>query len=140
MSLYSKKVLKNFTNPKNLGVIKSPDGQAMVGNPVCGDVMKMYLRIEQRAKSKGKKTSAKGQKEEYIKDIKFQTLGCAAAIATSSITTQMVKGKSLNQAAKITNQQIAKALGGLPTEKVHCSLLAVQALKKAIENYRQKQK
>jgi len=126
--LYSEKVLEHVRNPQNMGEIKKPDGVATVGNRVCGDIMRLYLKIE---KKKGK---------EYIKDIKFQTLGCGAAIATSSIITTMVKGKPLNEAEKITNQAIAEALGGLPPVKTHCSILAAEALKKAIENYRQTHK
>lgn len=126
--LYSKKVLQHFRHPKNLGVMKNPDGIATVGNPKCGDVMRMFLRI-----------SKKGQVE-YIKDVKFQTLGCAAAIATSSMITTMVKGKPLNKALKITNKAVADALGGLPKFKIHCSVLAAQAVAKAIENYYQKEK
>ncbi len=126
--LYSKKVFAHFRNPKNMGEIKNPDGSATVGNPVCGDVMKMYIKVEQRTKNKE-------QREEYIKDIKFQTLGCAAAIATSSIITQMVKGKSLDKAVRISNKAVVKALGGLPAAKIHCSLLAAKAVKKAIKDY-----
>ena len=128
-NLYSKKVLKHFRNPKNLGSIKNPDGRAQVGNPVCGDVMEVTIKI------KNKSPETKNQKE-YIEDIKFQTLGCAAAIAVSSMLTEMVKGKSLEQASKVTNTGIARALGGLPKHKLHCSCLAAQAIKKAIEDYR----
>ena len=129
--MYTKKVLQHFRHPKNMGVIKNPDAIATVGNPKCGDVMKMYLKI-------GVRNKGVGAREEYIKDIKFQTLGCAAAIATSSVTTQMAKGKTLGEALKITNQQVAKELGGLPKFKLHCSVLAADALKKAINNYRVK--
>ncbi len=125
---YSKKVLEHLRYPRNMGEIKNPDGVATVGNPVCGDIMRLYIKIE---KKKGK---------EYIKDVKFQTLGCGAAIATSSIITTMVKDKPLSEAEKITNQAIAEALGGLPPVKMHCSLLAAKALQKAIANYRQKTK
>ncbi len=125
---YSKKVLEHVKHPQNMGEIKNPDGMATVGNKICGDVMRLYIKIE---KKKGK---------EYIKDVKFQTLGCGAAIATSSIITTMVKGKPLSEAEKITNQAIAEALGGLPISKIHCSLLAAEALQKAIANYRQKTK
>jgi len=121
---YSEKLLKYVQNPKNMGVIKNPDGQSTVGNPVCGDIMKYYIKIEKKGK------------EEYIKDIKFQTLGCGAAIATSSILTVMVKGKKVSDALKIGKLAIAKALGGLPPVKMHCSVLADEALKKAINNYR----
>ena len=123
MQLYSKKVLEYFRNPKNLGEIKNPDGIATVGNPVCGDVMKMFIKV------KGNKISA----------IKFQTLGCAAAIATSSVVTEMVKGKTLWEAKMIKEGEVIKSLGGLPKQKIHCSVLAVRALKQAIENYENKQ-
>lgn len=125
---YSKKVLEHVRHPQNMGEIKNPDGVATVGNKICGDVMRLYIKVEKR---KGK---------EYIKDVKFQTLGCGAALATSSMITTMVKGKPLSEAEKITNQAIAEALGGLPVSKIHCSLLAAEALEKAIANYRQKTK
>jgi len=125
-SFYSKKVLDHIRRPRNMGEIKNPDGVATVGNAVCGDIMRLYIKIE---KKKGK---------EYIKDAKFQTLGCGAAIATSSIITTMVKGKPLEEAEKISEKAIAEALGGLPPVKLHCSVLAAEALKKAIENYRKK--
>ena len=127
-SLYSKKVMEHIRRPRNMGEIKNPDGMATVGNPQCGDIMRLFLKIE---KKKGK---------EYIKDIKFQTLGCGAAIATSSMITMMVKGKPLSQAGKITKKAVADALGGLPPVKLHCSVLAADALKKAIEDYRKRQK
>jgi len=123
MQLYSKKVLEYFRNPKNLGEIKNPDGVATVGNPVCGDVMKMFIKV------KGNKISA----------IKFQTLGCAAAIATSSVVTEMAKRKTLWEAKMIKEGEVIKSLGGLPKQKIHCSVLAVKALKQAIENYENKQ-
>ena len=115
--LYSQKVLKHVRNPQNMGEIKNPDGVATVGNPVCGDIMRLYIKVEKK----------KGQ--EYLKNISFQTLGCGAAIATSSMITTMVKGKPLSEAEKITNQTIAEALGGLPISKIHCSILAADALK-----------
>ncbi len=124
--LYSEKVLEHFRSPKNLGEMENPDGVATIGNPVCGDVMKMYIKI-------GKKND-----KEFIKDIKFQTLGCGAAIATSSMATELVKGKSLQEAQEITNQTIADALEGLPPAKMHCSNLAADALEKAIQNYQSK--
>jgi len=127
-SFYSKKVLEHIRHPRNLGEIKNPDGMATMGNPVCGDIMRLFLKVEKK-KSK-----------EYIKDVKFQTLGCGAAIATSSIITTMVKGKPLDKAEKITKKAIAEALGGLPPVKLHCSVLAADVLKKAIENYRKKAK
>jgi nitrogen fixation NifU-like protein len=125
-SFYSKKVLDHIRRPRNMGEIKNPDGMATVGNRVCGDVMRLYIKV-------GKKDG-----KEYIKEAKFQTLGCGAAIATSSIITTMVKGKPLEEAEKITEKAIAEALGGLPPVKFHCSILAADALKKAIENYRKK--
>lgn len=128
--LYSKKVLEHFRNPRNMGEIKDADGVATVGNPICGDVMRLYIKIGRESKKAGE--------QEVIKDIKFQTLGCGAAIATSSILTEMAKGKPLKDAEKITKQAIAEALGGLPPVKMHCSVLAADALKKAIEDYRKK--
>lgn len=126
--LYSKKVLEHVKKPHNLGEIKNPDGAATVGNPVCGDVMRLYLKIEEK------------DGQEYIKNIKFQTLGCGAAIATSSMITTLVKGKTLKEAEKISNQAVAEALGGLPPVKMHCSVLAAEALQKAIANYHQNKK
>lgn len=125
---YSSKLIKYVKSPKNMGTIKNPDGESTVGNPVCGDIMKYYIKIEKK------------NDQEYIKDIKFQTLGCGAAIATSSILTVMVKGKKLSDALKVSKKAIAKALGGLPPVKMHCSVLAEEALKKAILNYRKKSK
>jgi len=124
--LYSPEVMKHFRHPKNMGMIKNPDGEATVGNPVCGDIMKFYIKVEKRGK------------KDYLKDVKFQTLGCAAAIATSSMMTVLVKGKPLSDAEKISKTAIVKALGGLPAQKIHCSVLADEALKKAIENYKSK--
>jgi len=126
--LYSQKVLEHMRNPRNMGEIKNPDGVATVGNPVCGDIMRLFIKVEKK------------DNQEYLKDVKFQTLGCGAAIATSSIITTMVKGKLLKEAEKITNQAIAESLGGLPPAKMHCSILAADALKKAIKNYRQTHK
>jgi len=126
-SLYSKKVMDHFLKPRNMGVIKDPSGQAIVGNPRCGDVMKFYIKVGKDIK-----------KGEYLKDVKFQTLGCGAAIATSSMITVLVKGKPLKEAEKVTKKAIAEALGGLPAIKMHCSVLADEGLKKAIENYRKK--
>lgn len=127
-SLYSKKVMEHIRHPKNMGEIKNPDGMATVGNPVCGDIMRLFLKIEKK------------KNKEYIEDIKFQTLGCGAAIATSSMITLMVKGKPLSDVEKITKKAVADALGGLPPSKLHCSVLAADALKKAIEDYQKKQK
>jgi nitrogen fixation NifU-like protein len=124
--MYSNLVIKHFTNPKNQGRMKNPDGFGTVGNPACGDIMAVYIKVK---KAKGK---------EIISDIKFETLGCAAAIATSSMVTQMAKGKDLDAAAKITRQDVADNLQGLPPAKMHCSNLAELALKKAIEDYRSK--
>ena len=126
--LYSKKVLEHVKKPRNVGEIKNPDGMATVGNPVCGDVMRLYLKIEKK------------DGQDYIKNVKFQTLGCGAAIATSSMITTLVKGKTLKEAEKISNQAVAKALDGLPPVKMHCSVLAAEALQKAIANYRQDKK
>jgi nitrogen fixation NifU-like protein len=122
--MYSKKVLENFYNPKNYGEIKNPDAIGKVGNTVCGDVIWVYLKIE----------------KDIIKDIKFKTFGCVAAIATSSALTEMVKGKSLEEASKINAQEIIKYLDGLPAIKHHCSVIADKALKQAIEGYKEKQK
>ncbi len=122
--IYSPKVLKHMKNPKNMGKIADANAQSLVGNPHCGDVMKLYLKI------------IKNGGQEYIKDIKFQTLGCGAAIATSSMITTLVKGKRLDEAEKVTEKAIAEALGGLPPIKFHCSVLSAEALKKAIADYR----
>jgi len=119
---YSKKVIAHFQNPHNQGRIKNPDAVGQVGNPICGDVMKMYLKI----------------KNNRIDVIKFETLGCAAAIAVSSALTDLAKGKILSQALKITKDQIVKDLGGLPPVKVHCSMLGVEALHQAINQYMHK--
>lgn len=127
MQKYSKKVIEHFTKPHNQGDIKNPDGVGLVGNPKCGDIMRMYIKV-----SKNKKG------EETIDDIKFETLGCGAAIATSSMATDMAKGKTLDEALKITNKMVADELGGLPAVKMHCSNLAADALRKAIEEYRKK--
>ena len=125
---YSKKVIENFLHPKNMGEIKNPDGIGKIGNPRCGDVMWVYIKI-------GKKN-----KKEFIKDIKFKTFGCTAAIATSSMITQLAKGKTLDKAKKITRKDIAESLKGLPPIKMHCSNLASDALKLAIEDYKNKSK
>lgn len=120
--MYTEKVMDHFTSPRNVGEITEPDGVGQVGNPACGDIMKIYLKV----------------KDERIDDIKFKTFGCGAAIATSSILTEMVKGKTLGEAMTVTNKAVAEALGGLPPQKMHCSNLAADALHKAIEDYRQK--
>ena len=125
-NLYSEKVLDHFKNPRNMGEIPDADGVATVGNPVCGDIMRMFIKI-------GKKNG-----EEFIEDVKFQTLGCGAAISTSSMVTTMIKGKTLKEALKITNKAVAEALGGLPPVKMHCSVLAEEAIQKAVEDYQKK--
>jgi len=130
--LYSKKVLENFMHPQNIGAMKNPSGEAVVGNPRCGDVAKYYIKVKTK-KIKGKDT-------EYVADVKVETLGCGAAIATSSMATQMIMGKPLREAIKLTNQAIADALQGLPPVKMHCSVLAAEGIKKAIENYQHNKK
>ena len=120
---YSQKVIDYFTHPRNVGKIDNPDGVGRAGNPVCGDVMELYIKVQ----------------DNKIIDAKFQTFGCAAAIATSSMVTELVKGKSLEEALKISNKAVAEALGGLPPIKMHCSVLAEEALKAAIDDYRKKQ-
>jgi len=127
--MYNEKVLEHFNNPRNQGAIKDADGVGQVGNPVCGDVMKVYIQV---GKNK--------QGEEIIKDIKFQTLGCGAAIATSSMLTEMVKGKTLVEAVKVGKLDIAEELGGLPESKLHCSILAHDALAEAINDYHSRTK
>lgn len=129
--LYNEKVMDHFTNPRNVGVMKDADGIGEVGNPTCGDIMKIYIKV-------GKRKAKSDKQEEYIEDIRFQTLGCGAAIATSSMVTEMVKGKTLDEAEKVTNTNVAEELGGLPPVKMHCSNLAASALKKAIQNYKEK--
>ena len=120
---YSKEVIKRFTHPKNFGEIKNADAVGQVGNPRCGDIMKLYIKVE---KEKGK---------EIIKDIKFHTLGCAAAIATSDMACDLVRGKTLKEAQKIDYKKIIKALGDLPLIKIHCSVLAREGLKAALKDY-----
>jgi nitrogen fixation protein NifU and related proteins len=116
---YNKTVLDHFRSPRNMGELKNADAEAVVGNPTCGDVMKIMIKV----------------KDDKIKDIKFQTMGCAAAIASSSMLTELAKGKGLGEAEKITNEDVARALGELPPIKIHCSNLAADALREAIENY-----
>jgi len=118
-SLYSSKVMDHFKNPRNVGEIENPDGVGHVGNPVCGDIMELYIKV----------------KDGTIVDAKFKTFGCGAAIATSSMVTEIVKGKSLKEALNISNKTVAEALDGLPAVKMHCSVLAEEALKSAIEDY-----
>ena len=117
--MYSENVIDRFTNPRNTGMIKNADGVGTVGNPTCGDIMKIYLKIE----------------DEKITDAKFKTFGCAAAIATSSTATDMIIGMTVSEALKVTNKKVIEVLGGLPAQKIHCSVLAEEAIKKAIEDY-----
>lgn len=124
--LYTPQVIEHFTNPRNMGKMDNPDGEGMAGNIACGDEMKMYIRVK------------KGKDEEVIEDIKFNTLGCAAAIATSSMITELAKGKTLDQAMEIGRSDVADNLGGLTPIKMHCSNMAADALHKAIENYKSK--
>jgi len=118
-SQYNEKVMDHFKNPRNVGEIDHPDGVGHVGNPVCGDIMELYIKV----------------KDGIIVDAKFKTFGCGAAIATSSMITEIVKGKSLKEALRISNKTVAEALDGLPAVKMHCSVLAEDALKSAIEDY-----
>lgn len=128
-NLYTKKVIEYFRKPKNFGRIKNPDGVGKVGNPVCGDVMWLYIKVGKDKKGR-----------EVIKDIKFETFGCVAAIATSSAITDLAKGKTLKEAMKINKGDIVKSLGGLPPIKLHCSVLAAGALSEAIYDYLLKNK
>lgn len=127
--LYNKDVMDHFMNPRNVGIIKDADGVGETGNPTCGDIMKMYIKVGKNEKG-----------EEYIEDIKFQTFGCGAAVATSSKTTEMMKGKTIKEAEALTNGEVAKELGGLPDIKMHCSNLAANALHAAINDYESKKK
>ncbi len=122
--MYSDKVMDHFENPRNVGEIIDADGVGQVGNPTCGDIMKIYIKVN----------------NDTIEDIKFKTFGCGAAIATSSIITEMVKGKTLDEALNISNKQVAAALDGLPPKKMHCSNLAADAVQAAIDDYRNKNK
>ena len=117
--MYTDLVMDHFSNPRNVGEVDDPDGAGQIGNPVCGDVMRMTIKVE----------------DDHIKDVKFKTFGCGAAVATSSMVTEMVMGKSLDEAAEISNKTVAEALGGLPAQKMHCSNLAADALHLAIEDY-----
>jgi nitrogen fixation NifU-like protein len=117
--MYSEKVMDHFMNPRNMGEIENPDGTGMVGNPVCGDMMKIMLKIE----------------NDIITDVKFKTFGCGAAIATSSMATELVKGKTLTEALAVTNKAVAEALDGLPPVKMHCSVLAEDGIRSAINDY-----
>jgi nitrogen fixation NifU-like protein len=122
--MYSDLVMDHFSNPRNVGEISDADGVGTEGNPVCGDIMKIFIKVH----------------DNVIEDIKFKTFGCGAAIATSSMVTEMVKGKTLDEAQSVSNKMVAEALGGLPTQKMHCSNLAADALHKAIEDYKSKVK
>ncbi len=119
MPMYSEKVMDHFTNPRNIGEIEDPDGVGEVGNPVCGDMMKFTIKV----------------KDNRIEDIKYFTFGCGAAIAVSSMVSEMARGKTIEEALKITNKQVAEELGGLPGNKMHCSNLGADALHKAIQDY-----
>lgn len=127
--IYNKKVMQYFMHPKNAGKIKNADGIGKVGNIQCGDIMRIFIKVGKNKKG-----------EEFIKNIKFETLGCPAAIATSSVATELAKGKTIKEALKITNKDVIKVLGELPPIKYHCSLLAEQALSEAIYDYFKKQK
>lgn len=122
MALYSEKVMDHFRNPRNVGVIENADGVGEVGNAKCGDIMKIYLKIE----------------NDRIEDVKFETFGCGSAIASSSMATELIKGKPVSEALALTNQAVAEALDGLPPHKVHCSVLAEEAIKKALQDYYEK--
>ena len=119
MALYSEKVMDHFRNPRNVGVIEDADGVGEVGNPVCGDIMKIYLKID----------------NDVITDVKFETFGCGSAIASSSMATELIKGKPVSEAMQLTNKAVAEALDGLPAYKLHCSVLAEEAIKKALQDY-----
>ena len=119
MALYSEKVMEHFRNPRNVGVIEDANGIGEVGNAKCGDIMKMYLKIE----------------DDIIQDVKFETFGCGSAIASSSMATELIKGKPVSEAMQLTNKAVAEALDGLPAYKMHCSVLAEEAIQKALEDY-----
>ena len=121
--LYSEKVMDHFQNPRNVGKMEDADGVGEVGNAKCGDIMKMYIKVE----------------DDIITDVKFNTFGCGSAIATSSMATEMIKGKSIDEALELSNKSVVEALDGLPTNKIHCSVLAEEAVKAAIEDYRSRQ-
>ncbi len=120
MALYSEKVMDHFRNPRNVGVIENADGVGEVGNPVCGDIMKIYLKIDEN---------------QVISDVKFETFGCGSAIASSSMATELIMGQPVSEALKLTNQAVTEALDGLPAHKIHCSVLAEEAIKKAVKDY-----
>ncbi|MCI9156959.1 MAG: Fe-S cluster assembly scaffold protein NifU [Lawsonibacter sp.] len=119
MALYSEKVMDHFRNPRNVGVIEDADGVGEVGNAVCGDIMKIYLKIQ----------------DDVVADVKFETFGCGSAIASSSMATELIKGKPLSDALKLTNQAVTEALDGLPAHKLHCSVLAEEAIRAAVKDY-----
>ena len=119
MALYSEKVMDHFLNPRNVGIIENADGVGEVGNARCGDIMKMYLKID----------------NDIIEDVKFETFGCASAIASSSMATELIKGKPVSEALSLTNKAVAEALDGLPDYKLHCSVLAEEAIKEALKDY-----
>ena len=123
MALYSDKVMDHFLQPRNLGVIEDADGIGEVGNAKCGDIMKMYLKID----------------DDIITDVKFETFGCASAIASSSMATELIKGQRVEDALQLTNKAVAEALDGLPAYKMHCSVLAEEAIQAALEDYKKKQ-
>ena len=123
MALYSEKVMDHFLHPRNVGVIEDANAVGEVGNAKCGDIMKMYLKIE----------------DGIVQDVKFETFGCGSAIASSSMATEMIKGKPLSEAMKLTNQAVTEALDGLPAHKLHCSVLAEEAIQSALEDYRKRQ-
>lgn len=119
MALYSEKVMDHFKNPRNVGILEDADGVGEVGNAKCGDIMKIYLKI----------------KDNTVEDVRFETFGCGSAIASSSMATEMIKGKPLNQVLEVTNKAVAEALDGLPAHKMHCSVLAEEAIKLAVKDY-----
>ena len=123
MALYSEKVMDHFRNPRNVGVIEDADGVGEVGNAKCGDIMKMYLKIE----------------DDIVKDVKFETFGCGSAIASSSMATELIKGKPVEEARQLTNKAVAEALDGLPDYKMHCSVLAQEAIEAALKDYESRQ-
>ena len=120
MALYSEKVMDHFRNPRNVGVIEDADGIGEVGNPVCGDIMKIYLKINE---------------DQVISDVKFETFGCGSAIASSSMATELIMGQPVSEALKLTNKAVTEALDGLPNHKLHCSVLAEEAIKSAVRDY-----
>ena len=124
MALYSEKVMEHFRNPRNVGVIENADGIGEAGNAKCGDIMKIYLKIE----------------DDIIEDVKFETFGCGSAIASSSMATELIKGKPVSEALTLTKKAVAEALDGLPAHKMHCSVLAQEAVKKALQDYNERNK